>query len=973
MASHPTEYGPLKVLILEDSVKDAEIIRELLNDAGFSVYGDRCTSERDYLALLTKNRYDIILSDFSMPGYDAFGALAAAKTLSLETPFICVSGSIGEETAIALIKEGAVDYVLKDRLIRLPSAIQRALDDVRAKDARWQIEDALRESNQQFRTLADSGRALIWTAGTDKLCNYFNRVWLEFTGRSLEQELGNGWEEGVHPDDLRACLERYSTAFDRREKFSIEYRLRRYDGEYRWLIDDGSPRWDDKGVFIGYIGHCLDITGQKLVEAQLLKLNRTYAVLSSINQLIVRERDQTTLFTETCGIAVGQGDIAMCWIALIDMVSGRVRCAAHAGGRMLHTGLTESIASEHAGRMGPVGVTLRERKESICNDTGHEQDMAYWASAAAEAGYRSSAAFPLFIGDTCIGAINFYSSEAGFFNTEEIYLLGELSRDISFALEKIEHEKQRLRTEERNAEQARRLEESEAYYRSLVHATPDAIVILNEEGVITFASPNFNAVFGLAPDHVVTGSGITAWFHEDEREKIAHRITELFHGKGAHNAREYMLVKADAVPFWGEVSSSPLLGTAGEVTGALILCRDVTDRKKLQQELVQSQKLQSIGRLAGGIAHDFNNILGIILAYTSLMEKTRMTHEKYIERISGIDNAVKRGAALVKQILTFARKTDAVLEPVNLIELFRELLSMLKQTFPRTIVFEERYGGNIPNLFADRTQIHQALLNLCVNARDAMSSTGTITVSVDKLTGGEVAELFSSAADNWYVRITVADTGDGMTEAVKAKIFDPFFTTKEPGKGTGLGLSVVFGVVQTHHGYIAVNSVPGKGTTFRLYIPLAAHEPIALEEQVPVVVAGGSETILLVEDEEYLLDMMTMNFESYGYRVLRAQDGFGAVELFSAHSAEIHIVFSDMGLPGMTGLEAGKKMKAINPSVKFVFTSGYVSPDIRSELVSGGADGFVEKPYIPRVVLQTLRDVLDGVNIPGRAVGDVCK
>jgi PAS domain S-box-containing protein len=261
----------LNVLSLEDSVQDFEIICEQLTNAGYNLNISRVEKESEFASFLRNNKYDIILVDFKLPGFDAFGALRIYNKICPEVPFICVSGSIGEETAIELIKNGAVDYALKDKLGRLPVVIKRALAEAKEKETRRLAEEALREREQSYRTLADSGHALVWTSGTDKLCNYFNRVWLEFTGRSLEQEKGNGWTEGVHPDDMQRCLDIYVKAFDKREKFSMEYRLRRNDGIYRWIIDDGCPRYDSKGEFIGYIGHCLDITERKRAEEALSK------------------------------------------------------------------------------------------------------------------------------------------------------------------------------------------------------------------------------------------------------------------------------------------------------------------------------------------------------------------------------------------------------------------------------------------------------------------------------------------------------------------------------------------------------------------------------------------------------------------------------------------------------------------------------------------------------------------------------
>jgi PAS domain S-box-containing protein len=276
-----TAGQPLNILSLEDSVPDFELIREQLINAGYTLNITRVEKEPDFSTAISYTKFDAILADFNLPGFDAFTALKLCSRISPEVPFICVSGMIGEETAAEIIKQGAVDYVLKDKLSRLPFALERALNEAREKKSRRQAEEALRESEQNYRTLADSGQTLIWAAGTDKRCNYFNRIWLEFTGHTLEQEVVNGCINGIHPDDLQRRLDVYQAAFDRREKFSLEYRLLHHDGQYRWIEDNSSPRYTSTGEFTGYIGQCQDITCRKQSELLLQQKNEELQKLNT--------------------------------------------------------------------------------------------------------------------------------------------------------------------------------------------------------------------------------------------------------------------------------------------------------------------------------------------------------------------------------------------------------------------------------------------------------------------------------------------------------------------------------------------------------------------------------------------------------------------------------------------------------------------------------------------------------------------
>jgi CheY-like chemotaxis protein len=287
---------------------------------------------------------------------------------------------------------------------------------------------------------------------------------------------------------------------------------------------------------------------------------------------------------------------------------------------------------------------------------------------------------------------------------------------------------------------------------------------------------------------------------------------------------------------------------------------------------------------------------------------------------------------------------------------------MLQQTFPKIITLSTNIPKNLPHINADHTQMHQAILNLCVNARDAMSQGGEISIVIEKVAGEILRERFPSADNFSYLCLSVSDTGMGMDEATRNQIFDPFFTTKEKGKGTGLGLSVVYGIMQAHHGFIDVDSTPGKGTIFHLYFPVPQENGNTLEAQTleETQISGGNETLLFVEDEALLVDMVQILLESNGYSVLTAKDGEEAVHMYQQHAQEISLVISDMGLPKLTGMSEFEKMKEINPHVKIIFASGFFEPDIRATLENAGAKGFLQKPYVIEELLSKIRSTLDG-------------
>ena len=337
---------------------------------------------------------------------------------------------------------------------------------------------------------------------------------------------------------------------------------------------------------------------------------------------------------------------------------------------------------------------------------------------------------------------------------------------------------------------------------------------------------------------------------------------------------------------------------------------------------------------------------------------------------SGDEVAAERGANLVRQLLTFARKSEAWFESVNANDTITELVKMLQQTFPKTINISSTLDEKLPSIVADSSQLHQALLNLCVNSRDAIldrnkdgTGVGRLTLSTRILTQEGMRNRFPEATAKEYIVISVSDSGIGMNEETRSRIFEPFYTTKELGKGTGLGLSVVYGVINNHRGFIDVESEAGKGTTFHLYFPVKTREiradstSMTHRENSP----AGNETILVVEDEDMLLELVKALLEEQGYHVMTARDGQEGIELYSAHHEEIACVLTDMGLPKLGGWEMFLKMKQVNPSVKAVLASGYCDPKVRSEMIGEGAKDFISKPYVADQVLRRIREVIDNV------------
>ena len=395
----------------------------------------------------------------------------------------------------------------------------------------------------------------------------------------------------------------------------------------------------------------------------------------------------------------------------------------------------------------------------------------------------------------------------------------------------------------------------------------------------------FTRIIGYTEEDVLGKTSIetNVWFDLDDRNK-------LMEGLKKDGVVENLVARFRSKT--GEIKHGMMSASIIELNGIkhiLSITRDITERTLLEEQLRQMQKLEGLGTLAGGIAHDFNNILGIILAYISSLKRFKDDSKKIDFAIETITNAVRRGTTLVQQILTFARKTETAFGAVNVNDVVTEIMTMIMGTFPKILTYAQNFDKTVPYISADHSQLYQALLNLCVNARDAMPAGGVLSIKTYMESAVKLHDQHPDADASSYICLEVSDTGEGKTLETQKHIFEPFFTTKGVGKGTGLGLAVVFGIIQTHKGFIDVESELGRGTTFRLYLPaLVAAEPIKVkEDEMLEDIPGGTETVLIVEDEEMLRISLQMILLEKGYKVLSAGDGVAALKIYQEKKNEI--------------------------------------------------------------------------------------
>jgi two-component system cell cycle sensor histidine kinase/response regulator CckA len=506
----------------------------------------------------------------------------------------------------------------------------------------------------------------------------------------------------------------------------------------------------------------------------------------------------------------------------------------------------------------------------------------------------------------------------------------------------------------------KRAEEERRRLAAAVEYAADAIMVTDAEWIAQYVNPAFEKATGYAKREVLgrnpyllAGDGENIRVYLGIKDKI--RTGTPWKGRLKNRRKDGVYLEQDVV-------ISPIRDPSGKVVNHVVAARDITREAFLQKQAQAAQRMEAVGTLAGGIAHDFNNALTGIIGFADLLRMRLEREPKLQGDVDEILKCAERASTLTRQLLAFARRQVIEPVPLGLNTVIRDLFRLMKKVSGEQIEVRTRLTEGIPPIFADRGQLDQVLLNLCLNSRDAMPGGGEFLVSTDAVSwGGERVEDQAVMPAGRYVLLEVADNGSGMDDATRKRAFEPYFTTKAPGKGTGLGLSMVYGIVKQSGGFVFLDNRPGGGTTIRIYFPAAeAVSGVEKEEKQEAAVRGGAETILLAEDDEAIRNLADRSLRGYGYDVLVARDGLEAVALCEAHP-EIAIAVLDVVMPRMGGKDALDAMRRIRPDLTALFTSGYSTDRIHESFVLLPGIEFLPKPYGPASLARRVREVLDKI------------
>ncbi len=853
-----------------------------------------------------------------------------------------------------------------------------------------------------------AGRIGLWSWNPETGEVVYSKEWKAQFGYSEEEITSHfdEWKSRVHPDDLEETIHKVRSAVDHPDGLlEVEFRLRHKDGSYRWVLSRAKVQRGPGGNPVRMLGSSIDITERKKVEEELRQFDWLLEKQASEHEgaktaYEAPYRDVTELNTRRVILdAVSQNNLDAMGRDLMALLDTSV-AVYEANGDYAY-GLFDSDWCQLLDAASFALCGTDDTREALCSGRWlcHENCWNDSARAAIESGAPTDIecvggirlyAVPIFAGDEVVGALNM-----GYGNPprDEATLAG-LAERFEMDVEEIRaaamqykprpryiidvakrrcHSMARLigtTVERERFEQ--QLGNEKARAQRYLDVAAVMLLALDQEGRISMINRQGYQILGADSDKELLGRNWFDFVPEDDRERVEGVFQAIAKGElEAFRHAESKIQTLSGDIRWIEWNNALMHDDQDRIVGVLSSGRDVTDRvateealRQSEDQLRQAQRMESVGRLAGGVAHDFNNILQVITSFAELGESRKLDGDRAKGYFQQILEAAERAAGLTRQLLAFSRRQVIQPEVLDLNQVIRGLGKMLGRLIGEDVEITTQLADDLGKVNVDPGQIEQLILNLAVNARDAMFEGGQLTIETQNVTFDDLYERMNpdTPAGN-YVMVAASDTGCGMDRATVERIFEPFFTTKEKGKGTGLGLSTVYGIVKQAGGSIHVYSEPGQGTTFRLYFPRVEGEAKgAARATAEVTDLTGSETILVVEDEAAVRELVRRICASVGYTVFTAPNGGEALRICQQRGNKIDLVLTDVVMPKMGGKELATRISEANPSIKVLYMSGYTENSIVHHGVLDDGIHFISKPFSAPTLLTRLRRILDGTD-----------
>ena len=868
----------MKILLVEDSADDALLLEEHLSAAALQPEILRVDNAPDMKAALDGAEIDVVISDYNVPGFGARRALDLLKVSGRDLPFIIVSGTVGEETAVEMMRAGAKDYVMKQNLRRLVPAVRREIGEAALRRRQRETEGRLSEMQERFQATFEQAAVGVAHVSPDGRFVDVNEKLAEMLGCNPVDVVGTYGFDWVAPADRKASAEAIAGLGNGRvTHFAAERTMLRKDGRPIEVSVTSSCVADDRGVPKYLIAIFEDITQRK----------RSAALVRHKASLLAASLEATR---DAIVVVDFDWRIVEFNRRFVEMFRLQDDVLAELDGRKAFAIATENVIGREA-----LAATVE----------GLQADGSAIQSGSCE---------------TSEGRFLDWYTAPQVLEGKPVGRVWSI-RDVTSRV--LAHkDRERLAV--------------------VVEQADEMIFMTDVGGVIEYVNPAFERITGYTRDEAV-GARPEYLLADGPNEQRDAEVWNTLDSGGVWRGR-FTNRRKDGSVLEEEATISPVRDPSGAVVNYVSIKRDVTQEIALAEQLRHAQRIEAIGILAGGVAHDFNNLLQGMLTLVQVLQSPKCNASRRREFLAQVESTIRRGAQLTRQLLLFARREPSRREPLDLGEILQELAKFLRRVVRENIELIVEPAGQPLRVGADRGQIEQVIVNLVMNAADAMPEGGRVSVRSGRDRGDT----------GW---IEVADTGPGIPEAIRQRIFEPFFTTKERGKGTGLGLAVVHGIVMAHRGAIDLTS-DGGGTAVRVRLPLlrAADADIPARAVAQTVPQGSGERVLLVEDEADVRDGLSMLIETLGYSVDAVRSGEDALAVDAA--APFSVIVSDCMLPDMPGMDVVRHLRKRWPDVRAILMSGYALPDVIDAGVKAGEFVFLQKPFEMGDLARTIHSAL---------------